>query len=323
VICLLSLGALALAGPVEARLAFGGQIQASGNGITDLGIRTDHLSAVLYTDTLALHWRQERSGGRAWIGLRGAAFAAGFFFNPWTAGAPDPGRALRSSYLGPEVGVQRYLDRGLWIGAEGHARYTTFGALDGTVVGVPDPALWIRADATAGLWQQDGALQARLRIGLDVEPLPYGAQTLSPHLFFDGSWRPRWPVAPWLGLHVGWAEEQDALTQTRIGGLTPYEVPLAGAAWFEFWAEDYAVGRVGIVSQGERGWAGVTLDGGTVGGGVWGLAAHGGWTRGSWQLEGALGWAGGVPRQPGVSPLSVYLMLERPWAPPRLQRDGP
>lgn len=313
------LAAMAHAGPVEVRLAFGGQLQTAGNGITDLGVRTEHLSASVYTDSLALHWRDERARGRISVGLRGTAFAAGFFFNPWTDGAPDPGRALRAGYVGPELEVQRYLEDGWWIGAGGHARYTVFSAQAATTITVPDPALWLRADAAVGLWQDDGALQARLRIGLDADPVPYGEPQLSPHLFFDGSWQPAWPLAPWLAVHVGLAEEQDDLTRTRIGGMTPYEVPLAGTAWFEFWEEDYAVSRTGLAATGEHAWAGATLDAGTVGGGVWGLAAHGGWTRGAWELEGSLAWGGGVPRQDGASAWSLYLMLERPWGPVRTQ----
>ena len=101
--------------------------------------------------------------------------------------------------------------------------------------------------------------------------------------------------------------------------MTPYDVPLAGAAWLEFRVEDYVVSRTGFTASSEQAWVGATLDAGTVGGGVWGLAAHGGWTRGAWELEGSLAWGGGVPRQDGVSPWSLYLMIERPWSAIRAQ----
>lgn len=303
------------ADPPDVRFAGGGQAQNAGNGILDLGVRGDHWSAELQTDTLDLRWRHEGQRGKAWAAMRGAGFAAGLFINPWTDGAPDPGRALTAGYVGPEAGVQRYLDSGLWIGAQGHARYSFFSGRPATTVDVPEPALWLRADAVAGLWRNDGVLQARLRIGLDADPIPFGEPQLSPHLFFDGAWRPVGPLVPWVALHVGLAEEQDDLTRTRVGGMTPYDVPLAGAAWFEFWAEDYVVSRTGFRADSERGWAGATLDAGTVGGGVWGLAAHAGWTWSGWQVDGSVAWGGGVPRQDGVSPLSLYVLFERGWAP--------
>ena len=51
---------------------------------------------------------------------------------------------------------------------------------------------------------------------------------------------------------AGVAEGTDDLTSTRLGGLNPYVVPLAGAFWGEFWVEDYAAARVGPRWQTER-----------------------------------------------------------------------
>ncbi len=99
--------------------------------------------------------------------------------------------------------------------------------------------------------------------------------------------------------------------------LSPRDV--GGAAWFEFWEEDYAVGRAGLAVNRAPGWFALTVEAGTPAGGVWGLAAHGGVVRGRWTFDGALSWGAGVPRQEGVSPLSAWLAVSRPWAPVRRQ----
>jgi hypothetical protein len=81
----------------------------------------------------------------------------------------------------------------------------------------------------------------------------------APHVHGALTWLPDTRVgpvalAPRVELRAGAAAGQDDLLRTRVGGLNPWVVPLAGAAWAEWWVEDYAAARLGAtVGAGETG----------------------------------------------------------------------
>lgn len=58
----------------------------------------------------------------------------------------------------------------------------------------------------------------------------------------EGQW---FALLPRFELRAGWARGQDRVLRTRLGGLNPYVVPLAGAAWAEWLVERYVAGRAG------------------------------------------------------------------------------
>ena len=311
------------------------------HGILDFGWRRGPWSAELMTDTLDVRFSPAWERGRAWVGLRGAGFAANMWIAPWTDGAPDPARALAVAYVGPDFGAQRYLPGGLYVGAEGFARHHVFlrylggaasgGAASGGAAAAgaapPPPALWLRGDAVAGLYRESGP-QLRVAAGADWDPVPYGAPEVAPHVNGSLRWRPGWAVAPIVAGWAGWAQGQDDLTSTRVGGLTPYHPPLGGAAWAEFWVEDYAVGSLGLswLRPAERSFVDDALidshDGwrveaaaqlATVDDGALGFELRASWWRPPWFAELRGGYAPGLTRQGDHLPLAVFYAVGFNW----------
>lgn len=323
--------ALALAGPPvraasEAESSWwfntGGEIDgvpgvaSEYHGILDLGWRRGALSASIQTDTLDLRWSPMARQGRTWIGLRGAGFAANMWITPWTDGTPDDSRAMAVAYVGPDLGGQIFGPHGLYTGVEGFARHHVFLArFDGART--PAPALWVRADTVLGVWRDDG-VQIRCHAGVDWDPLPYEETELSPHVFGHLAYRPPWRWAPALGGWAGWANRQDALTSTRLGGLTPYHVPLAGAAWAEFWVEDYAVGSVALswrssLDAWQRWRADLLVQVATVDDGTLGYGSRVIWSRGRWRSELAAGVAPTLPRGGDYRALTLFYQVGTRW----------
>lgn len=312
---------LALAGVAHAdewRAAAGGELNADSHGIADFVVRGEDWQAGLLTDTLDGRWTPEGDRGKAWVGLRLAGFAAGLQISPWTDGAPDPGRSLIAGYVGPELGVQRYLGKGVYAGLEGHVRGYAFAAMPDTTRSVPGPRLVARTDAVLGWWTEAAAV--KLVPGAHLAP---GAgAVVQPHVLGEARWTPAWTVHPRVELRAGWAQGQDDVTRTRLGGLNPYVVPLAGAAWAEWWVEDYAAARLGpelvtdpfelallvdLAAFSDR-FAPDRFDGRAVG-----LAID---TRSSWRrlfLDLDLGYAPSIPRPGGHGRVSVWLALGFDW----------
>jgi hypothetical protein len=106
-------------GPWQGRVALGAELSETSFGIFDLGLRKGPLSIQLLTDTLDVRFAPQLKSGRAWIGLRVETFAAGLMISPWTAGAPDPGRAWSAGYGGIDGGWMRYLPANLYVGLQG------------------------------------------------------------------------------------------------------------------------------------------------------------------------------------------------------------
>ena len=220
------------ADPWEARFDAGAEIGASSFGVVDVAVKKGPWSAALYTDTLDLRYAPEGEHGRAWVGLRTSTFAAGLLILPWEDGAPVPEKALGAGYTGPVGGGFRYLPHGLYAGASGSAHLWWFYAE------APPPTPVGTADAVLGWWKPWG--NAELQAGTDVDPSGW-----MPHARVTARLQRPLGVSPLVELRAGAASGQNALTFTRLGGLSPYVVPLAGAAIAEFRVEDYAAVRLG------------------------------------------------------------------------------
>jgi len=273
----------------------GADISPSPHGVLTVEGRRDELSIGLYTDTLQVRWDPQLERGRAWLAVRGEAAVAGVFPTPWVDGAPVQGGY--ASYAGVEGGAQRYLRDGLYVGGEAHARYWVLTEL-------PDRPV-VRGQAMFGFWSEE--IQAEARAGVDLN----GAE-LSPHLTGAFKARPDRPIGPRLELRAALADNQDDVLKTRVGGLNPYVVPLAGAGWGEFWVEDYVAARAGM------GWRGdalrvdvladlVTFDDRNA----TGVGLDAGWQRGRWSVDGAVGWSPWIERADGVAPWTVWLAVGR------------
>ncbi len=241
-LALLPILALRPAAALEWRTMAGGEFNADSHGVVDLGLRSGAWSAQLLTDTLDLRFAPEGDRGRAWLALRGEAGAAGLMISPWENGAPAPNLAMGAFYVGPEAGVVRYLPRGLYAGAQAHLRLWHFAPLAATTVPVPDDQLRALTQLFVGWWTPSA--HATLQGGADLAP--GSVAPLQPHLHARLSLRPEgWHLAPRLALSGGLAQGQDRVSLSRSGGLNPYVIPLAGAAWAEWWVEDYAAARLG------------------------------------------------------------------------------
>lgn len=311
----------------------GGQVDSDSHGDVTFGVRRGSFRADLYTDTVELAFEPKFEHGKAWIAARGCAFAAGMMISPWADGAPDYPRQLPVAYAGLELGAQRWGPHGLWAGASGWARYHVLNAYGSNSTRAPA----IRADLEGGIWTP-GA-QATLRAGTGVS---FWAESdelyapIQPHVEFEAHLKPDGVIAPVGELWAGTASHQDVLALTRMGGLTPYAVPMAGAAWGEWWVDDYAVWRVGLGagSVGMSGAAAPTVrargqlaadlgvfsraygaaDEGFNPQGVVGFSASGRLTYKHFYTDLAVGYAPWIPRQEGYSRASVFFRVGLDWA---------
>lgn len=318
----LALLPLLAAAPWQLRASAGGEQAVEFHGAFDLGVRRGPWSAELLTETLDLRWAPEGDRGRAWVALRAEAGAAGLLISPWTDGAPDPSRSLIASTLGPEAGIVGYLPRGFWVGGATGARAWWLQPGPERVEPAPDGRLVLTYDALLGWWSPTA--QAWVRLGADTSP---GLVPPSPHGHAFAAARPDWTVAPMGALRLGVASQQDALTRTRVGGLNPYVVPLAGAGWAELWVEDYAALRAGpslqagawridafadVVAVGgaEPGTTG--LDDGRA---ITGFGGHVRWQGSRWFAEVDAGTAPQLPRQANIGRSGLWARVGMDWGP--------
>jgi len=301
-------------GPWQGRAALGGELSTTSFGIFDLGLRKGPLSLELLTDTLDIHFSPSLRSGRAWVGLRVETFAAGLMISPWTDGAPDPSRAWNAGYGGLDGGWQHYLPAHFYVGLQGSARAYLFWARESTTLAPPGLTPVFSAEAVIGHYTEESHIQ--LRAGGDAE-----LDRIAPHVYAEASLRPNWAIAPRIELRAGWAMNQDAILRTRLGGLNPYVVPLAGAAWAEFWVENYVALRAGpslrtaLPGRGphslELALVGdvVGFDGRTA----VGFAALSTWKYRRLFLNASLGWAPWLPRQGNVPAIAGFLLFGADW----------
>lgn len=219
-------------------LALGAQADQDSHGIATVIAQDGPWTYGYYTDTLEVRVAPDLEGGRAWAALRTEAGLAGLLASPWEDGAPAPEQALVAGYISSEGGAVRYLRGGLWWGGQMSAQAWWFLPTQATTIEVPTWQPYGRAEWIGGWWSEPAAID--IRAGADAQP-----DGLSPHVSARMRWAPAWTVRPNVNVQVGWAHAQDLVTLTRLGGLTPYAVPLAGAAWAEFRVEDYAAVQLG------------------------------------------------------------------------------
>lgn len=301
-------------GPWQGRAALGAELSTRSFGIFDLGLRKGPLSIELLTDTLDVHFSPQLRQGKAWVGLRVEAFAAGLMLSPWTAGAPDPSRAWNAGYGGIDGGWQRYLPAGFYAGVQGSARLYLFWATDQTTVAPPGPTPLFTAEGVIGHYTSISHIS--VRAGANAE-----LQTAAPHVIVEGTVRPDLAIAPRLEVRAAWATNQDFLMRTRLGGLNPYVVPLAGAAWAEFWVESYVALRGGPSLRARLPGRGPhSLELSVVGdvAGFDGTTAIGFAGLASWRyrrlfVNASVGVAPWITRQPGIARSAGFVMLGADW----------
>lgn len=276
-------------------LSLGADISASPHGLLTVEARRQDLTLGLYTDTVQLRWDPELDRGRAWLAVRGEAAVAGMFPSQWVDGAPVQGGF--ASYAGVEGGALRYLRGGLYVGGEAQARYWVLEDLDDRPV--------LLGDALFGYWSEE--LHAEVRAGTH-----YNGGEIAPHLQGQLKTRSAAVIGPRLEIRAGVADNQDDVLKTRIGGLNPYVVPLGGAGWAEWWAEDYVGTRAGMGWRNEQAELAlladlVAFDGRTA----TGLALDGGFHRQRWFVDAAVGWSPWIERADGVSRWTGWLVVGR------------
>ena len=300
--------------PIEWYATFGGDVGPDSHGDVNLGIRKGPYSLSLQTDTLDVRGEFEGSHGKSWVGARYAAFAAEMLITPWKDGAPDPASALNAMYGGLDAGFLRYASQGFYGGLQGYGRYYYFYENATTEIAVPEPRVVVAPELVGGRWTPDVHLKATL--GLHLSP----DMPVAPHLRMDVHMQPAkgW-FAPLVESTVVIAENQDNLITTRVGGLNPYVVPLAGAAWAEFHAEDVASLRVAPQFRGSLGQVGLVLGpgvdvvwlGGT--GGESGIFFDGSLGYKRFFTDLSAGWSPSIERQEGVGAWGGWLRFGWGW----------
>jgi hypothetical protein len=296
---------------VEWRADAGAALGAGAFGVLDLGVRRGPWSAELFTDTLDLRWSPSGPKGRGWVGARAAAWSAGFLPFTWTDGARDPGRSMGAGYAGPDAGVVRYGPGGTYAGVSGAVRTWWFVALPTTAVDLPGVTPVVTAEGILGWWRPDA--RAELRLGADARP-----ERVSPHVRGEAAFEARdAPVSPRLEVRGQWAARADRLTRLRLGGTSPYVLPLAGLGVAEHRVEDVLAARLGAAAGtgALRGAAFVDaawFDGAEAAGVGAALTVR----RGTWFAETEAGAAPWTEREAGAA-WGVWLGLGTDWRPAR------
>jgi hypothetical protein len=236
------LALLLLATPWTWHAEGGGQLDTDPHGVLNAGLSTDKFAVELLTDTLELWWRPWRESGRAWLGLRAQGYASQMFVSPWTRGEKDRSRAFIVPHLALHGGIVEHLSDGLYVGVRGSIRgYLFFRRSEATTAPKPDPTFVITPELFVGLYDD---LAFEMSASCDVRD-----GFVSGRIETRASYRPKWTIAPRLEVSGVLGHQLDDLTKTRVGGLNPYVVPLAGAAWAEWWVETYGAARIGLEAR--------------------------------------------------------------------------
>jgi len=335
------------ASAAEWRGAVGAHISQSSNGAMDVGWRAGDWQAELLTDTVDVRWRPEDERGRAWVAGRVQLGAAGLMIAPWADGAPAPGSALAAFYAGAEGGRLWYLPRGLYGGFDARAQHWWFRGVQTTDRAVPAAQARSEGAGILGWWTTP--VQAWVRVGAHGAPdagaigldTPIRSGTPLPRVGADApavrrvqpfahltltARPPDRRVTPRAELRVGWTDGADAISRTRLGGNSPYAVPLSGAGWAEFWVDRYAAVRAGpgldlgaarvdavvdaAIWQGTTDWGG-TADG-TLPTHAVGIGLLSRFQPGRLTVDVDAGVAPWLPRRDGLA-WSVWTLVSVPW----------
>lgn len=232
-------------------LEVGGQFEASSHGIANFYARHEGWELGLITDTLQVRYDGYGARGRWWGAARVQLGAAGLVSTRWVDGAPSPEESQLGFYAGPEGGGVVYLPHGFYVGAQAAVRYYMFAGLPQTAE-VAESRPVASAEAIGGWWSETAEVWVRAGVTHSKGWVP-GAHLVA-------RLHPRGTVAPWVVVHAGGAENAEIVTYSRLGGLNPYVVPLAGAAWAEFWVEDYAAVRAGPRFRADEHWVAPFVD---------------------------------------------------------------
>ena len=297
----------------EWRTALGGSVDETPHGVYELGWRRGPASVTFNTDTLDLRWSPDVEGGRWWVALRGEVGGAGLLFSPWRAGGPDRERSLKATYGGAEAGRAWTLPAHAWVAVEGATRTYLFAATDDTdpdVAAVPLTTQIVTPGLSAGWWSPFAQAYGRISVDLRTQ----GGSVVAPAAYGEVVSHPDWRVAPRFEVRAGVADGQDAVTRTRLGGPTPYAVPVLGSSWAEWWVEDFAAARGGVSLRWSGGHLSLLADAATFDGGRaegFGLDLVHAWSP--WRLEVAAGVAPWIPRQRHVGRWSAWARITREW----------
>jgi hypothetical protein len=282
-------------------------IEPQSHGVLAAGLRKGAFALQYNTDTLDVTYGPDFDGGRWWVTARGEGLVAGLMPFPWAAGGPAPEQAVYASYVGGSAGVIKYLPQGLWAGVQASTRTYIFGAVDGGLAPVPDVRPSFAVGAELG-WYSDW-LNIRGKSGVDVSDVataPFAE--VQARLTLPGWW------APLLEFRGGLGINQDYVTRTRLGGVSPYAVPLAGAGWAEWWVQNYAAVHAGPQISWQSGKAALFADAAHFDGdNALGLGASLHQSFGLWYADVVAGWAPKIERQAGVGRVSVWLAVGRDW----------
>ena len=310
------------------------------------------------TDTLRVGYLGHRLSDRVAFGaqLTGEAFVAGLTTDHFLDGQSELDRSFRSSYVLGQTGLKLQVGERTWFEVEAGLRRWFFGELpDETSAALVlpvdswsfEPRLrwtwWQLADDAA--WRDRHRLFPRLRgvavgaeLGADVrdEVRAFGAR--DPEAFDPPDTRNQpepfalrarqWALAGWQahpGFRLQLSESAganvgvDDVTRTRVGGLGPYVVPVAGMPWAHNWTEHHLAGALSAhvrVAEGIEAGPLATVvaivdphrDGDTDEVGVpWGVGAMVDARFGGWQVDLRGGWSPSYAEDTGKAAYSVWL----------------
>ena len=284
----------------------GVEINRDSHGIAAFGLRRGPVALQLNTDTLALIVQDEGDKGRWWAQLKGQGAAAGMFPFVWTNGAKDPASSFLAFTGGVEGGGVAYLGHGLYGGGWLGAQYWAFRATADTTAALPDARPVLTGRAVGGYWSEPFAVDVQGGVSLD------GA-TWIPQISAVAAVRTPWVSRPLLEVRSGFSANATPITRTRLGGLNPYVIPLAGAAWAEFHVDNYVAGRVGPGIQINHTNAAVFADVAWFDGrSALGFRASGTQVMGPWTFSLMGGLSPGLSRPTGMAS-SVYVSVAHEW----------
>jgi hypothetical protein len=303
----------------------GAQVDPQPFGVANATLRRDNLTLRLLTDTVEAEVGDRVGPGRFWVKGRVQAFASQLLIGPWEDGEPAPERALVSPHVGAEAGWVFELPEHTYAGAAAFFRWFWFFAGPDNDEPAPESTYWFSPEAFVGWWRGPD-LRAELRAGFDLhegltrqEPfVGPGQRQLAPKVRFEAVLvPPGTALAPRVEVYAGWARDQGRLVRTRLGGLNPYVVPLAGAGWAEFLVEEYAVVRVGPNLRWDGGEAAVVADLATFDGEeevTFAFLGHLDFD-GGWFVDASVGYAPFIERASGVLRTSAWLLAGRGFQP--------
>jgi len=302
--------------------------------------RESHLSVELNTDTLRVsYWGLRVGRFELGVAAAGEVLIAGILSDYYRNGVNDPGRGFWASYATAGGSAKLNLAPHFLELAAGARRwfFSRAGATNAALVLPPDAwvgevrlryTLWM-LDPDRSLWEPQ-RLFPRLRgvalgveLGLDArsEVAPWGARdpsVFAPTDLRNDPSRAIFSARQWLRagakLHArlrlqidesaSWMWGADDLVRARIGGLNPYSIPLVGAPWADYLADDFAAADVSlhvrVAGEHEVGVLvdGVVLDdvyrtGGPTArvGALAGIGAFADLRIGAWQLDVRGGWS--------------------------------